>query len=292
MQSETISPEALNDVYSFENIISLEQSLYAVENAKIDLSKIKFINPYCAVNLLLLGKNYLKKTGGKISLINLSPEISSYLERMDFVKRNIFSIETTASNKLSRSGMSKSIIEITDIPGKERESVKAITNVVALFRKRAEFIFKSSFSENNTDNFITVISEMCQNIFEHSLDSGYVALQTYKTAKGPVVHLVVADSGIGIEGSFVRMNRNCGKGSDLLVKALTTPISSKREFGYGLCRVNKIVEQMNGNLYLRSNSDSVAAMNSPKNGRMFFSKSNLPFFQGTQISFFIMGTNS
>lgn len=292
MSRNTIIPISLNDVYSFENIIPALNGIMSSENPEVDLSAVKFINTYCAVNLLLAGRTFFRKTGSKLRLTNVPNETAAYLERMDFLEKGVFNFSGSSIKSFSRSGMSRSIIEITDIPGKEKESIKAISSVVALFRKRADHIFKSSFSENNTDNFITVISEMCQNIFEHSLDSGYVALQTYKTSKGPVIHLVVSDSGIGIEGSFTRMNRNFGRGSDLLVKTLTMPISSKRDFGYGLCRVNKIVEQMNGNLYLRSNCDSVAAMNSPKTGMMFFEKTGLPFFQGTQISFFVMDTKS
>jgi anti-anti-sigma regulatory factor/anti-sigma regulatory factor (Ser/Thr protein kinase) len=285
-----IIPDCLNDVYAFERLLALEDDLYArMERCVLDLRQVSFINPFGAVNLLLLGRNFIRKTGSRIILRGLRPDIHAYLERMDFLKAGIFVLEDAEAPKLSRSRASTSLIEIIEIPAKEGASVRAIAGVVSLFRKRAPQIFKSAMSEERVDSFVTVISEICQNVFEHSMDSGFVAVQTYRTAKGPVVHLVVADSGIGIEGSFARSGKDYGTGSDLLLKAVTSPISSKRPFGYGLCRVSSIVDQMNGNLYLRSNAASIAVMNTPGKGRVSFARREIPFFQGTQISFFVSG---
>jgi anti-sigma regulatory factor (Ser/Thr protein kinase) len=57
-------------------------------------------------------------------------------------------------------------------------------------------------NESVIDYFVTVISELCQNVFEHSLDSGYLSMQTYTVGRENIFRLVISDSGTGIRGSF------------------------------------------------------------------------------------------
>ncbi len=284
-----IFPDCCKDIYSFENIINLQKKIYNENISILDLSKISFVEPYSMINFLLLGRNYLRKTGSKLELVNIPLAIYQYLIRMDFNTKGIFEIPQKINKKLllKRSSFSRSVIEITDIPNKERESVKIISAVINLFRRRAQHILKPWFSDRIVNYFVTVISEICQNVFEHSLDSGYLAIQTYKSGQENMVRLVIADSGTGIEGSFNNKKEiKYNSGAELLQMALTTPISSKRNFGYGLCQVNSIVHKLNGNLFLRSNRSSIAMVNNKNQKRELYSfqKNNLPELSGTQIS--------
>lgn len=284
-----ILPDCCKDIYSFENIIKQLESVYEKQVKILDLSRISFVEPFSMVSLLLLGRNYLRKTGEKLTLINVPLIILQYLARMDFEKKGIFKIQQTLTEKqkLKRSSFSQKVIEIIDIPNKERESVKIISSVISLFRKRAKHILKYWLSDQAINYFVTVISEVCQNVFEHSLDSGFLAIQTYNIGKEHLVRLVIVDSGIGIEESFSsRKDLKYETGAELIQMALTTPISSKRNFGYGLCQVNSIVKKLNGSLYVRSSKSSVAMIHNKKNknGAYSFFKNNLPEFPGTQIS--------
>ena len=112
-------------------------------------------------------------------------------------------------------------------------------------------------------------------------------MQTYSMDRKNIVRLVISDSGIGIKQSF-QNNSDLDFESDakLIQMALTTPISSKREFGYGLCQVNSIVEKLNGTIYLRSGKSSVTAMHHKKRkgSSYMFQKNDLNYFDGTQIS--------
>jgi anti-sigma regulatory factor (Ser/Thr protein kinase) len=142
-------------------------------------------------------------------------------------------------------------------------------------------------NDSITDYFITVISELCQNIFEHSLDTGYIAMQTYRIGNENVARLVIADSGIGILKSFDNTdNPQHVKGAELIEMALTTPISSKREFGYGLCQVNSITERLNGTIFIRSDKSSLTALYNKKerSSKYIFLRDDLKSFDGTQIS--------
>jgi len=75
-------------------------------------------------------------------------------------------------------------------------------------------------------------------------------------------------------------------GAELIEMALTKPISSKREFGYGLCQVNSIVEKLKGVVFIRSGESSLTALYDRKdqNSKYIFHRNGLVHFNGTQIS--------
>jgi anti-anti-sigma regulatory factor len=288
-KKKIIVPDACGDIYSFEKVIALQKELLALDEPELDFSQVSFVDPYAMLGVLLIARLVMKHKGSMLTVSGISPAVYAYLERMSFFAFNLFKLveNETKVKPLKRSGASKNLIEITEIPNRENESVQAISKVVALFRGRSEQVLKTKTDSMLVDSLITVISEICQNIFEHSGDSGFFAAQSYSRQGKSVVHLAVCDGGIGIEGSFAEHGKDSfGSGAALLLKTLTTPISSKRPFGYGLCRVNSLVEQLRGNLYLRSNASSVTVMN--KGGRYSFTRDALPFLRGTQISFYII----
>jgi len=252
------------------------------------MSQILFIEPYSMLSILLLGKNYLVNTGNKVKLINIPINIHQYLERMNFLSNGIFDLDIPLNSqlKLKRSLKSAKLLEIYEIPNKERESIKSINLVISEFRKKASHIIKYWISETIIDYFITVISELCQNIFEHSMDSGYISMQTYSVGNKNTFCLAICDSGIGIKKSFKDRVKAEYSSADYIKAALLTPISSKRNFGFGLCQVNSIIEMLNASIFIRSCDASVTVLydGEKDNNQKIFQKTNLSNFQGTQIA--------
>lgn len=278
-------PDRFRDPFQFEEIISLQKGI--LENGiALDLSRITFIEPYSMLSLLLMGRTFLRLRGEKLQLVGIPLAVHQYLNRMDFFKMGIFQdAGLQESMNLKRSAASRRLIEVTEIPGKERQSIKAITRVISVFRKRAGLILKQWISEEVTDYFVTVISEVCQNIFEHSFDSGFVAMQTYTAGGEDIVRLVISDSGIGIPESLkdrIKEDTHAGR----IEKALMTTVSSKRNFGYGLCQVNTIVSRLKGSIHIRSMDASVTVLYQKKaeGSPHIFLKNGLSVFDGTQIS--------
>ena len=291
-RSGLIVPNRFKDPYDFEYVIELQDKILG-DVKELNLSRITLIEPYSMLSLLLIGKSYLRKSGTKLKLTGIPINIHQYLHRMDFFKAGVFEVSERLNEKLllKRSSFSKRVLEITEIPNKERESVQVISGIVGVFRKRAEHILKYWLSERIVDYFVTVISEICQNIYEHSLDSGYLAMQTYSVGKENIVRLCIGDQGIGIVKSFENCDVSYDSSANLIELALTTPISSKREFGYGLCQVNAIAEKLRGSIYLRSGDASISNLYHKKtSGSSFlFLKNNLSNFDGTQISISLIG---
>jgi anti-sigma regulatory factor (Ser/Thr protein kinase) len=285
-------PNRFRDPYDFEYVIDLRDAIMGGARS-LDMSRVTFIEPYSMLSLLLIGREYLRKTGTKLHLAGIPLTIHQYLHRMDFFKAGIFDVTERLDDKLllKRSSFSRRVIEITEIPNKERESVRVISSIVGVFRKRAAHILKHWLTDRVVDYFVTVISEICQNVFEHSLDSGYLAMQTYTAGKEQVVRLCISDSGIGIEKSFENSGVRYDSPANLIELALTTPISSKREFGYGLSQVHAIVEKLKGSIYFRSGAASVSSLYHRKTAgsSYLFLKNDLGAFCGTQISISLMG---
>jgi anti-sigma regulatory factor (Ser/Thr protein kinase) len=279
-------PNSFRDPYKFESVINLMSE--EGNGGVLNMERVSFIEPYSMLSFLLLGKQYMKDHGQKLLLKNVSLPVNQYLTRMDFFKEGYFDIENPINEKmkLKRSSFSKRVLEVMEIPAKERESITAISKIISVFRKRAEHILKYWIDETIIDYFITVISELCQNIFEHSLDSGYLAMQTYTYEKENIVQLAIADSGIGIRQSFENnTDRVISSTSELIKEAFTTPISSKRKFGYGLCQVNSIVELLHGDIFIRSGDGYAGSIKKNKqSSSYFFLKDNLVTMRGTQIS--------
>jgi hypothetical protein len=287
-----VLPNRLKDTYDFEYVIDLQEKMLGGVS-ELDLSRISFIEPYSMLSLLLIGRNYMRKRGDKLRLTGIPINIHQYLHRMDFFKAGVFEVPASLNEKLllKRSSFSNRVLEITEIPNKERESIRVISNIVGVFRKRAEHILKYWLSDRITDYFVTVISEICQNIFEHSLDSGYLAMQTYSIGRENIVRLSISDSGIGILKSFENNSIKFDSPAHLIELAVTTPISSKRECGYGLCQVNAIVEKLKGSIFLRSGNASVSTLYQKKTAgsSYLFHKNDLCPFEGTQISISLTG---
>jgi len=283
-----IIPDRFRDPYIFENVLSLQSEIFS-EGAVLDLSRVAFMEPYSMLSFLLMGRDYLRSNGEKLKLINVPVHIQQYSTRMDFFESGVFNMpEVLRDNMMfKRNAASSRLLEITMIPNKERQGVNVISSVIALFRKRASLILKYWMNDSVTDYFVTVISELCQNIFEHSLDTGYMAMQTYRSGNENIARLVISDSGIGILKSFSsREDLQFAGGAELIEMALTTPISSKREFGYGLCQVNSIVEKLKGVVFIRSGESSLTALYDRKdqNSKYIFHRNGLVQFNGTQIS--------
>ena len=288
-----ILPNRFKDPYDFEFVIDMQDTILG-NTTELNLSRISFIEPYSMLSLLLIGRNYLRKRGTKLLLTGMPINIHQYLHRMDFFKTGVFDVSGRLNEKmlLKRSSFSNRVLEITEIPNKERESVKVIGSIVSVFRNRAGHILKYWLSDRITDYFVTVISEICQNIYEHSLDSGYCTMQTYSLGKENIVRLTIGDSGIGILKSFKQNDVAFDTPAHLIELALTTPLSSKREFGYGLCQVNAIVEKLKGSIFIRSGDASVSALYGKKKGAgssYLFHKNELGRFDGTQISITLTG---
>jgi len=257
------------------------------ESSTIDLRETTFTDPYGMVGLLEIGE-ILKAEGIRKTLyLPESEEVLKYLERMDFFKfaDRYFSLEPLKpqiSEKYLRSSYSDVLLEITPI-----EKSDDIHFIVGKVKDRAHSILTRhlNYDENAINGFIVALSEVCQNIIEHSEYKGFVGIQKYhfQNLNKNVVKIAVMDIGIGFRKS---LSERFSLKNDLeaIEKGLLHGASryADKGRGHGLSAVRRFAKQWNGKLSVRSGTAKLSII--PEWARGKAKELNLAYFPGAQIN--------
>jgi anti-sigma regulatory factor (Ser/Thr protein kinase) len=267
---------------------TFEQTLQAfIHSEEIDLSDVSFIDPYGMLGLLEIGELCMCEDVKKAVILPRSGEVLKYLERMDFFAHagRYFSLDFSApdpSETYHRSPESDVLLEITAI-----EKSDDIHFIVGKVRDRAQAILATHlhYDDRAINGFIVALSEVCQNIIEHSENKGFVGIQKYRfqSLNKNVVKIAVMDVGIGFRKS---LSGRFKLRSDLeaIDKALLHGASRYEEIGrgHGLAAVRRFVNQWNGKLSLRSGTAKLSLIPEWSRGRE--QERNLTSFPGAQIN--------
>ena len=268
---------------TFEQVLHLFK-----ESPEIDLREASFIDPAGMVGILELGELLQSEGSRKTVYLPKSEEVLKYLERMDFFKfaDSYFNLEPPKpkiSGKYLRSSYSDVLLEITPI-----EKSDDIHFIVGRVKDRANAILKRhlNYDEKAINGFIVALSEVCQNIIEHSENRGFVGIQKYhfhQKINKNVAKIAVMDLGIGFKKSL--SERFPFKNDfEAIEKALLYGVSRYADEGrgHGLAAVRKFVNQWNGRLSIRSGTAKLAIIPNWSWGKA--KETNLTHFSGSQIN--------
>jgi anti-sigma regulatory factor (Ser/Thr protein kinase) len=252
-----------------------------------DLRETAFIDPYGMVGLLEMGELFESEGIKKTLRLPESEEVLKYLERMDFFKfaDRYFGLEPLKprlSEKYLRSSYSDVLLEITPI-----EKSNDIHFIVGKVKDRGHAILARhlNYDGNTINGFIVALSEVCQNIIEHSEYKGFVGIQKYhfQNLNKNVVKIAVMDIGIGFRKS---LSERLSLRSDLdaIEKGLLHGASrfADKGRGHGLSAVRRFVKQWNGKLSIRSGTARLSII--PEWARGKAKEHNLAYFPGAQIN--------
>jgi len=267
---------------TFERLIG-----YFQKSPVIDFQNVTFIDPYGMVGLLELGKAFTEHQGKKVFRLPESEDVLKYLDRMDFFKfaSHYFNIEPpvpTLLERYLRSSFSDVLLEITQI-----EKSDDIHFVVGKVKERAHAILAAhlGYDERAINGFIVALSEVCQNIIEHSETTGFVGIQKYffqKVGKN-VAEIAVMDTGIGFKKS---LSQRFSLRDDLtaIEKALLQGASRYTDEGrgHGLAALKRFVNEWNGKLSIRSGAAKASIIPEWAWGKK--KEVNLAHFPGAQIN--------
>lgn len=288
-----IPPSSL-DESTFERLV---QQLKGLEQKPagqihIDLEHLRFIDPYGMVGLLALARFLRQRGFDPVLLLPRSDEVMKYLDRMDFSRhaQHLCALDLTtlwAEGQYARSPHSDVLLEITPIAVSED-----IHYIVDRVRERAQAILTLNlhYAQEAIDGFVVALSEVCQNIPEHSQDVGYVAIQKYfygRRLGKNVVKIAVMDLGIGFQASLApKYAAHTATWSDLIALRLATFEGASRYDdpgrGQGLSAVRRFVERWQGKLTIRSGSAQIGVI--PPWDRTRSRQTSLLPFPGTQVS--------
>lgn len=263
---------------------TFEQTLRAfISSEQIDLTDVTFIDPYGMLAILEIGELCMLEDVKKAVLLPQSNEVCAYLERMDFFThaRRYFILDQGISPKI-RNQESDVLLEITPI-----ERSNDIHAIVGTVRERAQAILAAHlhYDDRTINNFIVALSEVCQNVIEHSENKGFVGIQKYRfqNMNKNVVKIAVMDVGIGFRKSLSGRFK-LRSDLDAIDRALLHGASRYEDEGrgHGLAAVRRFVEQWQGKLSIRSGTARLSLI--PPWGRGKAKETNLIAFPGSQIN--------
>ncbi len=293
MDHRLIPPSSL-DESTFEQLMRQIKSLQQVTAGEIviDLEQVRFVDPYGMVGLLALARFLRQRTLEPVLMLPRSAEVMKYLDRMDFSRQaaQLCAVDLTTlwpDGEYSRSAHSDVLLEITPITRSED-----IHYIVDRVRERAQTILSQNlhYEQAAIDGFVVALSEVCQNIPEHSEDAGYVAIQKYffgRRLGKNVVKIAVMDLGVGFRASLApKYAAHAADWTDLQALRLAMFEGASRYDdpgrGQGLSAVRRFIERWHGKLMIRSGSARVGL--SPAWDRTATRQINLMPFPGTQVS--------
>ncbi len=267
---------------------TFEQTLQSfIRSELIDLRDVSFIDPCGMLGILEIGELCMLEDVKKSVVLPRSDEVHKYLERMDFFvfAGRYFSLDSSApdpSEKYLRSPDSDVLLEITPIA-----KTDDIHFIVGRVRDRAQSILAKHlhYDERAINGFIVALSEVCQNIIEHSETTGYVGIQKYHypKLKKNVVKIAVMDTGIGFRRSLsVRFSLKSDL--DAIEQALLHQASRYADEGrgHGLAGVRRFVQEWNGKISIRSGTAKYSIIPPWARGRE--REHRLRLFPGSQIN--------
>jgi anti-anti-sigma regulatory factor len=293
MEHRLLPPASL-DESTFERLIrQLDRpERLAAAQIIIDLEQVRFVDPYGMVGLLVLAR-FLRQRGCEtVLMLPRAEEVMKYLDRMDFSRHaeRVCTIDLTTlwpDGEYSRSAHSDVLLEITPIARSED-----IHYIVDRVRERAQTILSQNlhYEQAAIDGFVVALSEVCQNIPEHSEDVGYVAIQKYHYGRRlgkNLVKIAVMDLGVGFRASLApKYAAQAAAWSDLSALQLAIFEGASRYDdpgrGQGLSAVRRFIERWHGKLMIRSGSARVGL--SPSWDHSARRQGKLTLFPGTQVS--------
>ena len=221
------------------------------DTAIIDFSYTRFVSPVLALSLII----YLERCGKQIALRNV-PE---YLEIIGLPRGGIKPDQMRQTEFLAflEKYVTRTYIPIINFDAGRNSDAKEVVSSIA----ENMIIRQLSIRSNVANGLKYMIDEILDNITEHSeSDRGFIFAQAYPT-KG-FLDVCIADSGVGLLGSYQRLPEN-EIASDLeAIKAANRGLSSKNlpdaeNRGFGIRTSRQMLIQGLGGQYLMISGNSL-----------------------------------
>lgn len=243
-----LTPYALDN---FDTVEAFYQDVLAQPPAVsyiFDMKHINFITPYGVIALVLTARTLSARSGTSVILTRLNDSVHHYLQRMDVfdVGRGWLYPDSTIDQAWYRNAATPNLLELTPITS--AQDVEAVT-------ARADHIFQRWLHPSDLRTLLSVLSEVCANIYQHSGDQfGCVVIQKHEIGREAVITIAVGDLGCGVQGSLYARHGVLGDAPLAYLrealKGRTARISGRG--GLGLRSVEQVVGRTAGFLWLRS----------------------------------------
>ena len=263
---------------SVEQFYACTETALPADRYTLDMRAVDFVRPYGVIALVTAARRLSLRAGRPVLLNGVCRDVSAYLHRMDLFELGAKWLQpaTPIEETWLRSDQTENLLELTAI--KDAQSVAAVIT-------RAKRIFSRWLALPELGSLLSVLGELCANIYQHSQDPyGCVLIQKYELAAGNrvMVNLAVGDTGCGIRGSLSARHGNIGTTPlDYLRAAMSGATArSTGRGGLGLRTVEQIAASRGGYLWIRSETAAIFSKGS-SNAR---GHTDLVHIPGTQVA--------
>ena len=243
----------------------------------LDMSNTPFVRTYGVLALVITSRDLAKLSGQPVLLKNLTDEVNEYLHSINFFK--IGANWVRCSNTVDQVNQADN-----QIPNRLELTTITDSKSVELIAERAEAIFSHWLRVSDLHKLVNVLSELCSNVYQHSNDPfGCMVIQKVESkTRGRVeVRLTVGDMGRGIKGSLIAHHGEIGHDTiDYLHEAMKGRSARAGRGGLGLRRVEQIVKEVGGYLWLRSETAAILSKGPGK----IKEYTELAYVPGTQVA--------
>ncbi len=241
----------------------------------IDLGRARFIDPYGTVCLVMLARSLFSPARQVAYVLPSDEETQRFMAAIGAVEQIAPFGELRNLTRAQGGGRA-------DFSGLGLTSIQAGTDVNAVVGRfftlaRSEL----GFGPGDLADSAKIVSELCNNIKDHSADWGLATVQLYRERSGRrYVSIGVADLGVGIRQSLSlhRPEVTSWTHQQAIEQALSGLSSRPSGGGLGLSSVREIVRRYTGHLAVRS-GDSKVQMTAGKATRAL----HVAQFAGTQV---------
>lgn len=215
-----------------EPFISIVASSKPRRQVTLALSNVTWICPYGSALLLCACRYLAKMTDHPVELKSLRSNVHAYLRRVDFFDR----AGETAFTKdqfdeigdLGRSPASTNVLELVPVAKPDD-----VYDVSARARRILRYWLRGT--PKDIDQIVSLLSEACSNVVDHSHDVGAVAIQKYEREPFADVELAISDLGIGIRRSLVEAHGEVSQSASGYIEQALAGLSARHgRGGHGL----------------------------------------------------------
>ncbi len=249
---------------------------------QLDMSGVRWIHPSGIVGMAAFCRRAHQLTDKKVHVVGCQPNLLAYLMRVDFFKTCqdwAYSTDHVPPEiELSRSEASANLLELEAIhsPVDVRRTANRTRGILQAWL---------DYGSSEQNDLVSILSEMCDNICEHSQDFGHVAIQRYyrPSLAHAEVRIAIGDMGIGIQSSLEPVHGSLGGSTLEYIRAALDGTSRRGRGirGNGFQRVQEIIRRCKGRLYVRSVNAAIRIRSDPAT---VIEYPNLTFFPGTQVA--------
>jgi len=243
------------DTQDAEQLFSVVERARAATHYALDMRAVSFVRPYGVIALIAAARLLSARSGHPVRLDNLADQVHPYLHRMDLFDVGCDWLRPASSldERWARNPHTRNLLELTIVTGPE--DVTAVAS-------RARTIFSRWLMVPNLGSLLTILSELCANIYQHSGDRlGCVLIQKYEKValRQAIVIVAVGDLGRGIRGSLIARHNDLGQEPlDYLHAAMSGKTARNTgRGGLGLRHVEQIAASEGGYLWLRSETAAI-----------------------------------